>query len=106
MHSPIVVHRNRLCSRMGDLNLRNILVQRHPSSSGSTIRVSGIIDWTCAGWYPSYWEHTKAIYPQRRFKRWTDTWMGIAEDVIVAEGEKEKYMVKVEVEKEMWRYTI
>ncbi|KAF9536585.1 hypothetical protein CPC08DRAFT_27845, partial [Agrocybe pediades] len=32
----------------GDLNLRNILVQRHPSSSGSTIRVSGIIDWTCA----------------------------------------------------------
>ncbi|KAF4611092.1 hypothetical protein D9613_007153 [Agrocybe pediades] len=88
----------------GDLNLRNIIVQRQPSSSGSTIQVSGIIDWTCAGWYSSYWEHTKAIYPQRRFKPWTDMWMGIAEDVIIADKQKENYMAKFEVEKEMWYY--
>lgn len=25
-------------------------------------RVTGIIDWHEAGWYPEYWEYTKAVY--------------------------------------------
>ncbi|KAF4610644.1 hypothetical protein D9613_007160 [Agrocybe pediades] len=93
----------------GDLHLRNILIQRHPSvvSSGAntTVRVSGIIDWTCAGWYPSYWEHGKATYVHRTFKQWTDMWMGIAEDVIVKnEQEKQKYMDDLALEKKTWQY--
>ncbi|KAF9560141.1 kinase-like protein [Agrocybe pediades] len=93
----------------GDLHLRNILVQRHPSvvssGAGTTVRVSGIIDWTCAGWYPSYWEHGKATYVHRTFKQWTDMWMGIAEDVIVKnEEEKQKYMDELALEKKIWQY--
>ncbi|KAF4610719.1 hypothetical protein D9613_007124 [Agrocybe pediades] len=90
----------------GDLNLRNILIQRQSLSSGdSTIRVSGIIDWTCAGWYPSYWEHGKATYLHRTFKMWADLWTGIAEDVI-AEEEKQIYAVELELEKKLWQYVV
>ncbi|KDQ08646.1 hypothetical protein BOTBODRAFT_563237 [Botryobasidium botryosum FD-172 SS1] len=35
----------------GDLAPRNILVR-----NGSIV---GIIDWECAGWFPSYWEYTR-----------------------------------------------
>ena len=92
----------------GDLNLRNILVQRRASSVGerkltSTVVVSGIIDWTCAGWYPMYWEHAKAIYPHGRFKLWTDMWAGIAVDT-VPEGKRRKYSDELELEKKMWSF--
>jgi len=46
-----------------DLNLRNILVD----DSG---RISGIVDWECAGWYPEYWEYTKAHFTVRHNIRW------------------------------------
>lgn len=38
----------------GDLGPQNILVR------GS--EVVAIIDWECSGWYPEYWEYTKAHY--------------------------------------------
>lgn len=38
----------------GDLAVQNILVR------GGTI--VAILDWECAGWYPEYWEYTKAHY--------------------------------------------
>jgi aminoglycoside phosphotransferase len=38
----------------GDLNPSNILVQGN--------RVTGIIDWEFAGWYPHYWEYTSTWY--------------------------------------------
>jgi hypothetical protein len=44
----------------GDLDPRNILVQGG--------RVSGIVDWEQAGWYPEYWEYVKAMWGC------TDTW--------------------------------
>ncbi len=28
-------------------------------------RVTGIVDWECAGWYPEYWEYTKAHFAVR-----------------------------------------
>ncbi|KAI9710955.1 MAG: hypothetical protein M1820_002392 [Bogoriella megaspora] len=46
-----------------DLNLRNILVD----GSG---KISGIVDWECAGWYPEYWEYTKAHFTVRHTVRW------------------------------------
>ncbi|KAF2207313.1 hypothetical protein CERZMDRAFT_115307 [Cercospora zeae-maydis SCOH1-5] len=47
----------------GDLNPANILV-----SQG---RISGIIDWEFAGWYPHYWEYTSARYLDRIIPTWT-----------------------------------
>jgi len=38
----------------GDLSSLNILAQGD--------RVTGIVDWETAGWYPSYWEYTSACY--------------------------------------------
>jgi hypothetical protein len=37
-----------------DLNRRNIMVRDG--------RVVAIIDWAYSGWYPEYWEYTKAFY--------------------------------------------
>jgi aminoglycoside phosphotransferase (APT) family kinase protein len=33
---------------------RNIIIDRG--------RLSGIVDWECAGFYPEYWEFTKLFY--------------------------------------------
>jgi len=46
-----------------DLNLRNILVDENG-------RISGIVDWECAGWYPEYWEFTKMHFTVRFTTRW------------------------------------
>ncbi len=53
----------------GDLNLRNILAEDG--------RVTGIVDWTCAGWYPGYWELGKAVYVYHRLQKWRDLWATI-----------------------------
>jgi aminoglycoside phosphotransferase (APT) family kinase protein len=53
----------------GDLNLRNILFEDG--------QVTGIVDWTCAGWYPAYWELGKAVYVHQRFQKWRDLWATI-----------------------------
>jgi aminoglycoside phosphotransferase (APT) family kinase protein len=39
----------------GDLTLRNIMVSGPPG----LCRVTAIIDWEQAGWYPEYWEFCK-----------------------------------------------
>ncbi|KAH6875990.1 phosphotransferase enzyme family-domain-containing protein [Alternaria rosae] len=46
-----------------DLNLRNILVDEMG-------RISGIVDWECAGWYPEYWEYSKMHFTVRHTPRW------------------------------------
>lgn len=46
-----------------DLNLRNILVDEMG-------RVSGIVDWECAWWYPEYREYTKMHFTVRVTPRW------------------------------------
>jgi thiamine kinase-like enzyme len=46
-----------------DLNLRNILVDEMG-------KISGIVDWECAGWYPEYWEYTKMHFTVRSTTRW------------------------------------
>lgn len=38
----------------GDLGVQNILIKNG--------RIAAIIDWECGGWYPEYWEYTKAHY--------------------------------------------
>lgn len=46
-----------------DLNMRNILVDENA-------KISGIVDWECAGWYPEYLEYTKAHFGARVTTRW------------------------------------
>ncbi len=45
-------------STHGDIAPRNILVDE----SG---RITGIIDWELAGWYPEYWEYANIMKPTR-----------------------------------------
>ncbi|KAH8426416.1 aminoglycoside phosphotransferase family protein [Aspergillus melleus] len=55
-----------ICHRIffthGDLNPRNILAEGG--------RITGIVDWENAGWFPEYWEYTKAHYTVRSVMRW------------------------------------
>ncbi|KAM5429544.1 hypothetical protein McanMca71_006831 [Microsporum canis] len=46
----------------GDLNPRNILAENG--------RITGIVDWENAGWFPEYWEYTKMHYTVRSLQRW------------------------------------
>ncbi|KAI0483120.1 hypothetical protein GGR56DRAFT_623020 [Xylariaceae sp. FL0804] len=39
----------------GDISMRDLLVDAHG-------RLSGIVDWEMAGWYPGYWEYMKAPF--------------------------------------------
>lgn len=53
-----------------DLNPRNIIVQQEVQQNGKYgWRVSGIVDWETAGYYPEYWEYTKALYEEFRWPR-------------------------------------
>ncbi|KAK9896718.1 hypothetical protein P389DRAFT_211413 [Cystobasidium minutum MCA 4210] len=57
---------NRLYLTHGDLHTRNIMVKKVGKDKSGRRRgewvVSGLIDWTMAGWYPIYWETYKAGY--------------------------------------------
>ncbi|EFE32482.1 uncharacterized protein ARB_00667 [Trichophyton benhamiae CBS 112371] len=46
----------------GDLNPRNILAENG--------KITGIVDWENAGWFPEYWEYTKMHYTVRSVERW------------------------------------
>lgn len=50
----------------GDLTPRNIMVQEG--------RITGIIDWETAGWYPDYWEYANIMKPSkdRDWMSWMD----------------------------------
>ncbi|KAI5464237.1 kinase-like domain-containing protein [Mariannaea sp. PMI_226] len=45
-----------------DLNMRNVLIHNG--------RLSGIVDWENSGWFPEYWDYTKAYYITKLQKRW------------------------------------
>ena len=56
---------HRICFTHGDLNMQNILVDKG--------RLSGIVDWENAGWFPEYWDYTKIHYIVfRASKRYLD----------------------------------
>ena len=68
-HSSVFTH--------ADLQRKNILVFKVPPASaegsgggGSPWRVSAIVDWEDAGWYPSYWEYAGSFASFA----WEDDW--------------------------------
>ncbi|KAK6951382.1 hypothetical protein Daesc_007917 [Daldinia eschscholtzii] len=80
-----------------DLNPRNILVGRIPQPDGSIgWSVTGIVDWETAGYYPEYWEYTKAMF--ERF-RWTRRYNDFVHGVFSEFGD---YSQEFDVEKRSW----
>lgn len=51
---------HRIVPTHGDLHPRNIMAA-WDGDPGTTIKVTGLIDWQASGWYPEYWEYVKAL---------------------------------------------
>jgi hypothetical protein len=80
-----------------DLNPRNILISRIVQADGSHgWRVTGIVDWETAGYYPEYWEYTKAMFEGFRWlRRHNDVVHGVF-------SELGNYSREFEVERRSW----
>lgn len=72
----------------GDIAPRNVRVMGG--------RVTGLIDWEFAGWYPEYWEYTRMFYPGERpyLRRWFDA--------VEREEGIEKYRQERRAEEAIW----
>ncbi|THV44440.1 hypothetical protein BGAL_0642g00030 [Botrytis galanthina] len=86
---PGLMHRtdHKMHFTHSDLNMRNILVKDG--------KISGIVDWENAGWYPEYWEYTKCHFGCRLDKRWLK--------MIDATFEY-RYQEELEIERQYWNY--
>ena len=69
----------------GDLGAQNILVREG--------RVVAIVDWECAGWYPEYWEYTKAHY----------NYVYVPEFYDMLVQAIDRYDEQLKAERELWR---
>ncbi|VUC31919.1 unnamed protein product [Clonostachys rosea] len=88
---PNVSHRSghKITFTHGDLNTRNVLV-----SNG---KLSGIVDWENSGWFPEYWDYTKAHYGTKVRRRWLRAMDEVFEDF----GDFKK---ELEIEEKLWEY--
>lgn len=64
-HPPVFSH--------GDFQRKNVLLRKQSrcGEDGQAAYDPVIIDWEFAGWYPSYWEYSRALYA---CGRWNDDW--------------------------------
>ncbi|EPE33411.1 Protein kinase-like (PK-like) [Glarea lozoyensis ATCC 20868] len=87
---PDLVHRHdhEIVFTHSDLNMRNILVHNG--------KISGIVDWENAGWFPDYWEYTKCHFGARINRRW----LKMVEEVF-----GDKYAEELKIERQYWEYT-
>jgi aminoglycoside phosphotransferase (APT) family kinase protein len=80
-----------------DINPRNILVAQMDQPDGSKRwRISGLIDWETAGYYPEYWEYSKSMFEQFR---WPDRYNNMIIDVFKEFGD---YSRELETEMNSW----
>ncbi|KAL8282045.1 hypothetical protein RB597_009653 [Gaeumannomyces tritici] len=64
---------HRIVMTHGDLHPRNIMVVTGASDGGEAdIRVTSILDWELAGWYPEHWEFVRALNTIGSRGRWND----------------------------------
>ncbi|KAI7767447.1 hypothetical protein LZL87_010775 [Fusarium oxysporum] len=88
-HKIVFTHR--------DLNPRNIMVERIRSPAGARgWRLSGIIDWETAGYYPEYWDYPKSMFEGFRWPRRHNEMM---HDVFSEFGD---YSEELAVERRAW----
>ncbi|KAK3318707.1 hypothetical protein B0H66DRAFT_591386 [Apodospora peruviana] len=81
--------RHRIVFTHGDLNMRNILVRNG--------KLSGVVDWENSGWYPEYWEYTKACHVTKFHRRW----LAAVGRVFEHYGD---YTEELEIERKLWEY--
>jgi serine/threonine protein kinase len=62
-------HKHGIVFTHGDLRPDNIIVKNN--------RVTAIIDWEMAGWYPEYWEFAKAFYLEAFTNDWASRLLGV-----------------------------
>lgn len=88
---PGVAHRggHMIVLTHSDLNMRNILVYNG--------RLSGIVDWENSGWYPDYWEYTKARFITKLDKRFLE----MVETVFEPLGD---FKSELDTEQQLWEY--
>ncbi|CAI6067189.1 unnamed protein product [Clonostachys chloroleuca] len=80
-----------------DLNPRNILVDRIAAQGGGyRWIVTGIVDWEFAGYYPEYWEYTKAMFEGFR---WPRRYNEFVKSTFQQLGD---YSAEMDVEKRSW----
>jgi thiamine kinase-like enzyme len=80
-----------------DLNPRNILVDQIRQSDGNLYwSVTGIVDWETSGYYPEYWDYTKAMFEGFR---WTWRYNDIMQGVFREFGD---YSRELDVERRCW----
>ena len=86
---PGLMHRTgyKIVFTHADLNMRNILVKDG--------RISGIVDWENAGWFPEFWEYTKCRFGVKHSQRW----LKMIETVF-----ENKYEAELEIERQYWDY--
>ncbi|TVY15038.1 hypothetical protein LARI1_G007719 [Lachnellula arida] len=86
---PGLVHRDdhKIVFTHADLNMKNILLHNG--------RISGIVGWETAGWYPEYWEMTKCHYNVRLDQRWLE---------MVEEVFEHRYEEELEIEKRYFEH--
>ncbi|KFA51544.1 hypothetical protein S40293_06349 [Stachybotrys chartarum IBT 40293] len=88
---PGVSHRggHKIVFTHADLNMRNVLVRNG--------RLSAIVDCENSGWYPEYWDYTKAHYITRLQRRW----LRVVDEVFKEYG---GYEGELATERELWHY--
>ncbi|KAK7688268.1 hypothetical protein QCA50_008638 [Cerrena zonata] len=75
---------HRIYFTHGDLHLHNILTRDG--------KLTGLLDWECAGWWPEYWEYTIAMY----FHRMSSSWSGAFREIFPG------YEEELEAEMAIW----
>lgn len=71
----------------GDFAPRNILVKKDGT-------IAAILDWECAGWFPEYWEFTKAHFSPCAARDW----------VSLIGSMTDRYDEQLEGEQALWKY--
>ncbi|KAI0161773.1 hypothetical protein GGR52DRAFT_561098 [Hypoxylon sp. FL1284] len=80
-----------------DLNPRNILIDQTVLSDGTTSwDVTGIVDWETAGFFPEYWDYTKAMFEGFR---WMTRYNNMVHGVFNALRD---YSEEFDIEKRSW----
>lgn len=73
----------------GDLAARNIMVE------GS--KITAVLDWECAGWFPAHWEYCKSIFATLSWEKDDPHWIPWLRRIIPAydiEAEADKMLVR------------